>query len=157
MNKLLGEDIFDITTTGMPFYDAMIQKGHIAGNRDPVDYFRDNKGLVFEVVWMTPEEYLLKSYEIHKEVTRRYMSAGNRILITENRAALQMSFEDYIRNVINSDLIEEYKERTLEGSKMPIPVLDYSNMSQEGRHRSIVAMELDVEKIPVLVVRSYEE
>ena len=40
---------------------------------------------------------------------------------------------------------------------MPIPVLDYNDMSQEGRHRAVVAKELGVEEIPVLVVRTYEE
>ena len=54
-------------------------------------------------------------------------------------------------------LIEKYKERTLEGSKMPMPVLDYDKLEQEGRHRAVVAMELEVEEIPVLVVRPYEE
>ncbi len=67
------------------------------------------------------------------------------------------SLGDYLLDHIDYELVKEYKQRTLEGSKMPIPVLDYSNMSQEGRHRSIVAMELGVEKMPVLVVRSYEK
>ncbi len=63
----------------------------------------------------------------------------------------------YIERSIDPEKINEYTERTLEGSKMPIPVLDYNDMSQEGRHRAVVAKELGVEEIPVLVVRTYEE
>jgi len=54
-------------------------------------------------------------------------------------------------------LIKKYKQRTLEGSKMPMPILDYNKSTQDGRHRAVVAMELEVEEIPVLVVRPYEE
>ena len=141
LSQLSGKDIFDITTTGMSTYDVMLGKENIVGKykNDPIGYFRDNKGLVFKIEWMSPEDYLKKVYEIHE--------------IMYNFGVNKKSFEDYIRSVINMDLVEVYKEKTLEGSKMPMVVLDYSNMSQEGRHRSVVAMELEVEEIPVLVVR----
>ncbi len=141
-SHLTGNDIFDITTTGMPYYDTMIQKGHIAGNRDPVKYFKTNKGLVFEIVWMSPEDYLRESYKLQNY----------------NIDYLKYKFplKYYIERSIDPEKINEYTERTLEGSKMPIPVLDYNDMSQEGRHRAVVAKELGVEEMPVLVVRTYE-
>ncbi len=142
-NQLTGKDIFDITTTEMSYYDAMIQKGHIAGNRDPVEYFKNNKGLIFEIEWMSPNEYLKKSFELHKEFYRFFRDFNVK------------SFENYLKESINPDLIQEYTQRTLNGSKMPIPVLDYNNMSQEGRHRAVVAQQLNVEEIPVLVVKPY--
>lgn len=138
-DQLTGEDIFDITTTEMPYYNSMIQKGHIAGNRDPVEYFKSNKGITFKIEWMNPEEYLLKAYKMHRDFID------------------DLEFEFYIDTNVDFELVEKYKERTLSDSKMPIPVLDYNSMSQEGRHRAIVAQQLDVEEIPVLVVRPYEE
>lgn len=141
---LTGNDIFDITTTGMSFYDSMLHKEHIAGNRDPVEYFKTNKGLVFEIVYMSPQEYLEESYKIHKKFSSDY-------------GVNQIPFETYLKTIIDPDRINEYTERTLEGSKMPMPVLDYDKLTQEGRHRTVVAMELGIEEIPVLVVRTYEE
>ncbi len=143
LTQLRGNDIFDITTTGMSYYNAMIQKGHIAGNRDPIQYFKENKGLIFEIVWMSPTQYLEESYKIHG----RHVDYGK----------YKTSLEQYMYYTINTDKINEYIERTLEGSKMPMPVLDYDKLTQEGRHRAVVAMELGVEEIPVLVIRPYEE
>lgn len=149
-NSLSGTDIFDITTTGMPYYNSMIQKGHIAGKYkdSPLEYFRQNKGLTFEIEWMSPEEYLKKSYEIHEELKSKYQISK---LIVKN------NISTYLNNNIDQNLIQEYTERTLKGSKMPIPILDYHNMTQEGRHRAMVAQQLNVEEIPVLVIRDYEE
>ena len=141
-SKLTGDDIFDITTTEMPYYNSMIQKGHIAGNRNPVEYFKQNKGLIFEIFYMSPEEYIKQSY-----IIQGYSD------IVEFPTLL----ERYMRITIDKNKVKEYKERTLSGSKMPIPVLDYDNISQEGRHRAIVAQQLDVQEIPVLVVRTYNE
>jgi len=143
--QLKGEDIFNITTTRMSYYDAMIQKGHIEGNRDPVEYFKENKGLLFEIEWMSPEDYLKEAY---------YITKPKRIDKTPPRLhplSLMMTWDT------RKSLIEKYKERTLEGSKMPMPVLDYNDMSQEGRHRAMVAFQLEVEEIPVLIVKPYEE
>lgn len=142
-SQLTGNDIFDITTTGMSYYDAMLHKEYIAGNRDPVEYFKTNKGLVFEIVWMSPTQYLEESYKIHRKFSIDY-------------GIPQITFETYLKTNIDPDLINEYVQRTLEGSKMPMPVLDYDKLTQEGRHRAVVAKELGVEKIPVLVVRTYE-
>ena len=143
ISQLTGNVIFDITTTGMPFYDSMLHKEYIAGNRDPVEYFKTNKGLLFEIVWMSPTQYLEESYKIHRKFSIDY-------------GIPQITFETYLKTNIDPDLINEYVQRTLEGSKMPMPVLDYDKLTQEGRHRAVVAKELGVEKIPVLVVRTYE-
>jgi len=143
--QLTGKDIFDITTTGMSYYDAMIQKGHITGNRDPVEYFKTNKGITFKIEWMSPEEYLKKEFNMRLKTWDLDDSTND------------LSFEDYISNSLDFELIEQYKKRTLEGSKMPMPMLDYNDMSQEGRHRAVVAQQLNIEEIPVLIVKPYEE
>ncbi len=67
------------------------------------------------------------------------------------------SSDNYLERNIDTDKINEYLERTLDDSKMPMPVLDYDKLTQEGRHRAVVAKELGVEEIPVLIVRTYEE
>ncbi len=133
--QLTGEDIFDITTTGLSYYDGMIRPTL----KNAHEYFKNNKGLIFEIEWMNPEEYLIKAFKIHKSFLD------------------DLQFEFYIDANVNFELVEEYKQRTLSGSKMPIPVLDYNSMSQEGRHRAVVAQQLDVDEIPVLVVKPYEE
>jgi len=144
-NKLTGKDIFDITTTEMPYYNSMIQPGRISGNRDLVKYFKENKGLTFKIEWMSPEDYLKEAYYIpypkRIDKTPPRLHPLTRMMIWDTRKSL----------------VEKYKERVLEGSKMPMPMLDYDKFTQEGRHRAVVAMELCIEEIPVLVVRPYEE
>lgn len=145
-SQLTGEDIFDITTTGISYYNSMIQIGHIVGKYkdNPLEYFKNNKGIIFEIERMSPEEYLTRVYTIHM---------NNRIL--EN---IEIdTIEDYLLDHIDFENVKKYKERTLEGSKMPMIVLDYKRNEQEGRHRAVVAQQLEVKEIPVLVVRPYEE
>jgi len=139
--NLTGEDIFDITTTGMPYYDTMIN----STIKNVVKYFKKNKKLTFEIEWMSPEDYLKEAYYIpypkRIDKTPPRLHPLTRMMIWDTRKSL----------------VEKYKERVLEGSKMPMPMLDYDKFAQEGRHRAVVAMELGVEEIPVLVVRTYNE
>ncbi len=142
MSQLTANDIFDITTTGMSLYDELL-KECILGKYKPVKSFRFDRKILPKIECMSPEQYLVKCYEIHK-YSYDFSMQGK-------------IFDDYLRENINIDLIKNYKERVLDGSKMPIPVLDYDNMLQNGRHRAVVAKELGVEEIPVLVVKTYEE
>ncbi len=126
----------------MSLYDELL-KGCILGKYKPVKSFRFDRKILPKIEWMSPEQYLVKCYEIHK-YSYDFSMQGK-------------TFDDYLRENINIDLIKNYKERVFESSKMPIPVLDYDNMLQNGRHRAVVAKELGVEEIPVLVVRPYED
>jgi len=87
---------------------------------------------------MSPKEYLEKS----AEGNIRYGGGGYDALIKK------------LTSPIHMERILQYKEMTLGGSKMPMPVLEYcgKKFSQEGNHRAYVAMLLGVEEIPVMVV-----
>ena len=46
----------------------------------------------------------------------------------------------------------ELVEMMRQGTKMYLPVLNYAEKEQEGRHRAVAAMLMGIDKIPVLVV-----
>lgn len=92
------------------------------------DYFERAKGLVFVVVSMSPDDYMEKCADIHDTSVKQQ------------------------HNMTDPTLISHYEERVLDGSPMPLPVLDYSRLNQEGRHRAIVAKNLGLSEIPVLIV-----
>ena len=53
---------FDVTTTGMSYYDAMIGKGKIVDKYkdNPKEYFKNVKGIDFEIECITPDEYFIE-------------------------------------------------------------------------------------------------
>jgi len=126
--KFRAEDIFEMRTN-VASYDAMLGFGKIAGGMSPTDYFRNEKGINAEIVWMTPEKYFIESARIH-------------------RSSIEREFAH-----INPQNVKEYKNRVLLGSKMSLPVLDYDIKNQEGRHRVAVARELGVRRIPVMIIK----
>lgn len=119
-------DIFDRTSTGTANGEDMM--------RLPA-YFEEKKGRVFEIVDMTPQEYIV---------------------------ATKSGFVDPSFKPTNS-LVEEYTYKVLGGSKMPLPYLEYiltiderrgeyTSFSQEGRHRAYVAKGLGAKTMPVMIV-----
>lgn len=134
--ELCGTSRFDITTTGMAYYDAMIGKGKIVGKYkdDPKGYFRNVKGIDFEIKCITPDQYFVEVAKFHSTTP------------------------DYERKVrVMKSYVEEYKNRAIKCSPMPLPILDYKDRVQEGRHRVVAASELGIQKIPVLMVKRYEK
>ena len=113
-------EIFSKESTGMSDYDEML-------TGDP-EYFRENKGKEFEIVEMSPEEYLEK------------VKAG---FGKDEITGIEESSKGKIREAINA------------GYKIDMPTLDYSKESftQEGRSRAAVAIDMGVEKMPVMVVK----
>lgn len=123
---------FDATTTGLSYYDAMLGKGDIVGKYkdNPKEYFKNVKGIDFEIECMTPDKYFVEVAKFHGTTP------------------------DHEKNVrVMRSYVEDYKNRVLKCSPMPLPILDYKDKVQEGRHRVKVASELGIQKIPVLVVR----
>ncbi len=127
--------------TDMSDYDNMLredlihgwffseEKGKfVCGKRTRKEYFREEKGLEFEIKVMTPDEYLEQAAYIHKATV------------------------EWEKEFIIDELVSEYKERVLLGELMPMPVLNYADMSQEGRHRAVVAKVLGCTEIPVMIV-----
>lgn len=90
-------------------------------------YHKRAKGMTFKIVYMSPDEYLTR--------------------------CARMFNTPFKYRMIESQLVEKYKKRVLNGSKMPLPVIDEKEQSQEGRHRAMVAKELGVKRMPVLIVQ----
>ncbi len=129
--ELCGTSKFDVSSTGMPYYDAMLGKGEIVGKfrGDPKGYFR-SKGIDFDIKCITPDDYFIEVAKFHGKTPELEKRFG-----------------------ILRDWVEDYKNLVLKCSPMPLPVLDYKDKIQEGRHRTMVALELGIKKIPVLIVK----
>lgn len=130
VRKFGATKIFDPTTTGMPYYDSAIENPK---------YYKEEKGIECKVVFMSPDEYIDRCYEMQKKYFKEPMSK-----------------ELYLSLVINKDLVKKYAERMEKGIRFPIPVIDYCQDSQEGRNRAYAAKLLGVKEIPVLVCRKSE-
>lgn len=127
---------FDVTTTGMSYYDTMLGKGEIVGKYkgDPKGYFKNVKWIDFEIECISPDKYFVEVAKFHGTTP---------------------DFEKKFR--VMRSYVEDYKNRVLKCSPMPLPILDYKDRVQEGRHRVTVASELGIQKIPVLVVKRFKE
>ena len=127
-----GTDIFDITKTGMSFYNQLLP----SADEETKRYMENHKGVVGHIKYMTPQEYYKNAARIHK--TTAYNLKRQR---------------EYDRDIIDKlkDVIINKKK------KFPITFLSFSKnyKGQEGLHRMYAAAELfgwnDV-KFPVLVV-----
>jgi hypothetical protein len=80
-----------------------------------------------EIVRMSPDEYM------------------NRVIDIQG-----ITMEETMR-LVPEDLISEYAKRMKGGEKAPLPVLDYIEMSQEGRARMLAAKQIGIEEVPVVV------
>ena len=110
-------------STELPFFDNMMENP---------DYFKRAKGMTFHIASMSPRDYLIECAK-----------AGN--------TSLDRQIE-----ITSIKLVKEYADRTLSGSKMPLPYIQYDSdgyVSQEGRHRALVAEQLGLKKMPVLIIK----
>jgi len=117
--------------TDMAYYNSII--------RNP-EYFEKEKGISFRIEYMTPDEYLHRCYEIHKEEASKY---GYRFDYT---------YDEYIKSLIDEKLARKYANLLREGKELPLPVLDYKDLLQEGRHRAYACKLAGYEKLPVMIV-----
>jgi len=121
-----GEDYrkyFYIDKTDTPFYDNMIEKP---------EYFKENKGLIFEIKEMSPEEYINECAKMQESSLERQKS----MISEESQLSIKKAIE--------------------EGEKLYLPYLDYSNNTQEGRNRVYFAKNvLNLSKVPVLIIKSF--
>ncbi len=122
---------FDTSNTDMPTYNDMM--------KDP-EYFARAKKKVWEIVYMSPDEYLSA------------IIAGFGTLGYTKSQVLDRT---------KQELVDKYQDLMSKGTKFPMPVLDYSgymgaegDFSQEGMHRTLAAKNLGAERIPVMVVRN---
>lgn len=115
---------FDDKKTGMPNYDDML------GNPS---YFEREKGKTFEIVQMSPKEYVRK-------VAHEFGRTAQQILKSRDM-----------------DLAKEYTEKMKKGELFPMLTIDTStdSFNQEGIHRAMAAHMAGLPKVPVMVVTKF--
>ena len=126
-----GQNIFDPTRTGISFYDQFLSE------RD-AKYLKDEKNLVAEIVYMSPNEYYTEC--------SKYAWKGR--TISPESLKQQRSRDTHTLNHLK-DVLSIYKKR------FPMPFINYAEYGQEGLHRMYVAGELlgwDSPKHPVLAI-----
>ena len=97
------------------------------------DYWREKKGVVGGVEWMSPTEYI-RACEIG------FRRSGSKGLVRDGR---------------NPDLINQYAADMKRGDKFPMLELDYRDnyFGQEGLHRAMAAEKIGVKKVPVFIMK----
>lgn len=113
---------FSTTSTGMSYYNDFLTE-------EGASYMLKAKGLKAYIAEMSPKEYLTRCA---KEIFKSTIENQVRALSKEN--------------------LPRYKGLMQSGTKFDMPVLNYAETTQEGRHRAYVANELGIKKIPVLIV-----
>lgn len=124
-----GNDIFDTSITGFSYYDNFL-------NDKDLKYMQEAKGLTGSIEYLTPKEYF-------EEVSKMFGTSAER--------QIQSTASDTLNIEHLKEVILKYKR------KFPLTYLNFTNDSQEGRHRMYVAGELfgwDT-KFPVLIVKSF--
>lgn len=123
-NPVKDKEIFDVTKTGMGYYDDFITNP---------SYMEKVKNLKVKIQYMTPKDYFTHCAKIFNTSVDKQ--------IDETKAN-----EDNIKYLIS--VIKEY------GKQFPVSILDFANNTQEGRHRMYVAGELFGwdETFPVMII-----
>lgn len=157
--------------TDVPYYDTLISdyprtwhdpQSQKLQKRPIKDYMREVKNMTGNIEWMSPDEYI-------DEVARGFV-VGEKLRLDSGKVSIP-DFEDARSNLVDSrrtsydtetgkNLIEDYKERWINGEQPPMGYLIYTKegrlWGQEGLHRAIMAKDLGVSQIPVLIVRKNE-
>ena len=132
------EDVFRIDRTGIPHYDAMM---------DNPEYYREKKGLEFDIEFMSPTEYI-------EEITDLFASYDE---MYKEYKGYKFSFIDTLMRGARIEGVMKIRKLMQEGTAFNLPMIDWGSMGQEGRHRAVAAHLLGVEEMPVMVVRPTEE
>lgn len=134
-------NIFDTKTTGFSYYDDFLTwQGR--------DYNRRTKGLTSNIMLMSPEDYIYNQHYYGHRTPPSY-SVSEEINILKKQLHDPKEWQTGISSY-------EYFENMLKnGEKLPMPYLNKADKGQEGRHRAIFAMEKGETKIPVLVVKEF--
>ena len=116
-----GDKYFDNTTTGMPTPDDMMKSP---------EYFAQKKGKVFDLVYMSPDEYMQ--------------------VVADNFGGMRQAMSG-----VQDDLVDKYAQMMKDGSRAPMPTLDYRDgyFGQEGRNRAMAAKKIGVTSMPVMIMK----
>jgi len=118
-----------ISTTGLSAYDDMLKNPR---------YFEVEKDSYFTIDEITADEYMLMAYELFSK--------------NDSRATWESATRTY------PHLVEKYAKMMKEGVLFDMPLLDFKNNWQEGRHR-VMAFEKAFGKgkrMPVMIVKPYD-
>ena len=105
----------------------------LQGMRDNRAYYRKKKGIIYDIVLMSPDRYFASVSELKGFSSAREQRAS----VTEARA-------------------QEYAETMRSGDRFALPWLDYDYNGQEGKHRARALEILGVRFFPVMVVRGLD-
>lgn len=114
----------DVTYLDCPILDNMLENP---------DYFRKNKGTVFEIKLVSPDDYFRLAADVRRD--RGRTSSARR-----ERAA------------VDDELARKHADKMASGDKYPLPYLDYDYGNQEGRHRARALEMLGAQWMPVMIV-----
>ena len=119
----------------IPFTTDPVTPNQIDMLKDP-EYMAKKKGMVGEIVWMSPQEYI-------ERCEQGFKSTGSKGLVRQGR---------------DPKLIKQYAQEMQKGDKFPMLELDYrGGFAQEGLHRAMAAELLGVRKVPVFVTKESPE
>ena len=138
-----GSDVVDLHRTGMSYYDDFL-----SNDKNTLQYLRDNKNLIGEVVMMSPEEYFQMCSDYG--FPDRHPSVET---LKQQRYADEKTIQ-HLKKVL-----------TVAKKKFPMPMINKADNGQEGLHRMLVIGDMFGwdHKVPVLVVdwadkqRAFEE
>jgi len=139
---LKADDVFSLTDRNAAGMTPNMVDYQTAGilDRNP-NYFRESKDVDYEIMRMSPDEYLER---------------GAAILRPEGKTT-QYVIDDRAKE---SGYIDNMAASMQGGQVYAAPYLDYGSggrdASQEGMHRALAAKQLGMEEIPVMVLDSYK-
>jgi hypothetical protein len=116
---------FTKATTDMPYYDNLLQNPR---------YFRLEKGVVGEIIDMTPTEYMQRQATVKG-----------------------VKLSDNIRSAVDPKRVTKYAKEMKKGAEFPMLVLEPEKQIQEGLHRALAAQEAGLNKVPVLIVHKVKK
>lgn len=119
-------------TTDMYYYDSLIGNEPLDEFSDVTlkEYYKFEKDVEAYIIYMTPREYMMRCALLqHYDVENEYELC-----------------------LVNSK-VDRYSKLMKSGTKFPIPVIDYVDKTQEGRHRAVALEKINEnEKMPVVIV-----
>ena len=103
--------------------------------KDP-GYMSKKKGMVGEIVWMSPSDYIDRCVEGFKRINE----------------------PGRVRQGRDPKLVKQYAHDMKKGDKFPMLELDYrGGFGQEGLHRAMAAEMIGVNKVPVFITKESPE
>lgn len=131
-----AESLFDVTSTGTPYYDDMLN--------DP-EYFKERKGKVFEIAYMSPDDYI-------SEISRGFWHEPS--MQTEYK-----TYDNFLQTGMKYRIGDERLQELFNSQqRFPLPYIEYDKngnmLGQEGHHRAMVAKLKGLPKMPVMIIRN---